>query len=152
MYETHITLIVFIRLWTLSSSRTEGIGLVMTSIGTLWTSSILSEWIDLLSLLLHKSLLVPVDIVDLFLWDKTSDLSGHWVENNKRNISPNKRRWRRVSLLPGYLACLHSASFIMRVPIGCSRCRSIHAGWVFFSVTYCFSLCRKQEIVLGESN
>lgn len=33
------------------------------------------------------SALAPVDIADLFRWDKTSDFSRHSTELNKRNIS-----------------------------------------------------------------
>lgn len=56
-----------IRLWTFSSSRTGGIGLMMTCIGTWWTSLIPSEWIDLLSLFSPSAEPDRVDIIDLFL-------------------------------------------------------------------------------------
>lgn len=114
--EARLTFIVFIRLWTFSSSRTGGNGLMMTSIGTLWTSSMLLEWIDLLSFLSP----VASDRVDII--DSSTQESLIFT----RVTGPRKKRnikrlivmllwtslhfrvtccWRRVSILIGSPSC-----------------------------------------------
>lgn len=46
-----LTFMLVMRLWTFCSSKTGGMGRMITSIGMLWTSWMLSEWIERFSLL-----------------------------------------------------------------------------------------------------
>lgn len=71
---TSRTLIVSMRLWTFCSSSSGGNGLMMTCTGTLWTSSMESEWMDLLlspsvtPRSLHVPNMFPLAENNLFKW------------------------------------------------------------------------------------
>lgn len=78
------TLIVSMRLWTFSSSSTGGNGLMRTWRGTLWTSSMESEWIDLLSLpsVMPRSVVV----FDMFLLVRNTRFNCVLFRCHNRNI------------------------------------------------------------------
>lgn len=121
LWNDAVTFIVSIRLWTFSSSSTGGKGRMMMFRGTLWTSPILLEWIDLLASLLVVQLVPNSQAVfDMFLFKRIPDFNTTTRRWTKRNICGN------ISfLLTSWNFCLDNFRLLNCNMIGCSDCQSL---------------------------
>lgn len=136
---------VFIRLWTFSSSRTGGIGLMMTCIGTLWTSSTLPEWIDLLSCFLSPVAPDWVDIIEVCPRDRTLIFTRVTGSRKNTNIKPDVDRKEFTSVSLG-------RERRAQLSIGSPSCQSkVPGNEVHLQTSMCFATGKQMFMLLAYS-